>query len=96
MNPEDAHKRRAVALRYDPEREQAPRVVAKGRGFIAEKIIEAAQSRGIPLVADAGMGPLLEELPLQSEIPPEFYLAVAEILAFVYRLDEHAAAHPRL
>jgi flagellar biosynthesis protein len=94
MKPDNDHSRTAVALRYDPDREQAPRVVAKGRGYIAEKIILAAEAQGVPLVADASMGPLLEEIPLQTEIPPEFYLAVAEILAFVYRLEKGAKPKP--
>jgi flagellar biosynthesis protein len=80
------HLRQAVALRYDSENEQAPCVVAKGRGVIAEKIIAAAKTHGIPLVADPDMSRALGEMDLGAEIPPEFYLAVAEILAFVYRL----------
>ena len=81
--------RQAVALRYDSEQDQAPRVVAKGRGPIADKIIQAANAHGVPLVADAGLSDLLEEIDLDAQIPPQFYLAVAEILAFVYRLNEN-------
>ncbi len=88
MNAADKHLRQAVALRYDREKDKAPRVVAKGRGYIAEKIIEAANAHGVPLVADAGMSRLLEEIELDAQIPPQFYLAVAKILAFVYRLGE--------
>ena len=83
--------RQAVALRYDSEQDQAPRVVAKGRGPIAEKIIQAAKAHGVPLVADAGLSDLLEEIDLDTQIPPQFYQAVAEILAFVYRLNENPA-----
>ena len=80
--------RRAVALRYDAEQDKAPRLVAQGRGYIAEKIIEAARDHGVPLVMDAEMSHMLEALELDAPIPPEFYLAVAEVLAFVYRLNE--------
>ncbi len=83
--------RQAVALRYDSEQDQAPRVVAKGRGPIADKIIQAANAHGVPLVADAGLSDLLEEIDLDTQIPPQFYQAVAEILAFVYRLNENPA-----
>ncbi len=85
----DAHRhlRQAVALRYGGESEKAPRVVAKGRGYIAAKIIEAAKTHGIPLVADPDMSSALGDMELGAEIPPHFYLAVAEILAFVYRLN---------
>lgn len=81
--------RKAIALRYDSEKEKAPRIVAKGRGYIADKIIQAANAHGVPLVADTGMSNLLEEIELDSQIPPQFYLAIAEILAFVYRLNEN-------
>lgn len=77
----------AVALGYDSEKDQAPRVLAKGSGPIAEKIIQAARQHGVPLVADPVAGELLGQIELGSEIRPEFYLAVAEILAFIYRLD---------
>lgn len=88
MNPPPNRSRRAVALRYDAEQDKAPRVVAKGRGYIAEKIIQAARAHDVPLVMDAEMSHLLEGLELDMPIPPEFYLAVAEILAFVYRLND--------
>ena len=87
MSTPRRNERQAVALRYDSEKDMAPRVVAKGRGYIAQKIIQAAQAHGIPLVADAQMTNLLEEIDLDAQIPPSFYLAVAEILAFVYRIN---------
>ena len=77
----------AVALRYDPAQENAPRVLAKGSGHVAEKIVAAAQRLGIPLVADPTAGALVSQAELGAEIVPEFYQAVAEVLAFVYRLD---------
>ncbi len=92
MKAADKHLRQAVALRYDSQKDRAPRVVAKGRGHIAEKIIAAANAHGVPLVADADTTSLLEEIELDAQIPPQFYLAVAEILAFVYRIGEHNAS----
>lgn len=77
----------AVALRYDHRTEQAPRVLAKGSGIIAEKIIQAAQEHDIPLISDPVAGELLQQVDLGVEIPTEFYKAVAEILAFVYHLN---------
>jgi flagellar biosynthesis protein len=87
MNTRNQSPRKAVALRYDADKDKAPRVVAKGRGYIAEKIIAAADANGVPLVADAEMSHLLEAIELDAQITPQFYLAVAEILAFVYRLN---------
>lgn len=78
----------AVALRYDRDRDPAPRVVAKGSGPIAERIVDAARQHGIPLVANPIAADLLAQTDLDAEITPEFYQAVAEILAFVYRLDD--------
>ena len=78
--------RQAVALRYDQQKDQAPCVLAKGSGHIAEKIIQAAQQYDIPLVQDPVAEELLSQVALGKTIPPEFYRAVAEILAFVYRL----------
>jgi len=79
--------RQAVALRYDHQKNQAPCVLAKGSGYVADQIIQAAQQYGIPLVQDPVAGELLGRVDPGMEIPPEFYQAVAEVLAFVYRLN---------
>lgn len=81
--------RKAVALRYDHQKNQAPRVLAKGSGYVADQIIQAAQQYGIPLVQDPVAGDLLSRVDLGMEIPPEFYQAVAEVLAFVYNLNNN-------
>jgi len=78
----------AVALRYESQNDSAPRVVAKGAGHIAEKIIQAAKEHDIPLVSDPVAGELLNHVDLGMEIPSEFYQAVAEILAFIYSLNK--------
>ncbi len=78
---------RAAALRYDAEKDRAPRVVAKGSGKVAEKIIELARKHGIPLREDPVLIEILSQLDLQQEIPPAVYSVVAEILAFIYRLN---------
>ena len=75
-----------VALRYEPKRERAPRVVAKGRGYLADKILELAREHNIPIRQDKNLLQILSRLDLNDEIPPEIYKAVAEILAFIYRL----------
>ena len=80
-------KPRAVALKYEKEKDAAPRVVAKGRGFVAQKIIEAARAHGVALHEDKNLVEVLEALDLETEIPPELYRAVAEVLAFIYRLN---------
>ena len=78
---------KAVALTYDGEKDRAPRVMAKGSGSIADKIIEIAKQHDIPLVKDKNLVQVLEALDLETEIPPELYQAVAEVLAFIYRLN---------
>ena len=79
---------RAVALRYNREREGAPRVVAKGEGLIARKIREIAQEHGIPIHQDDDLVELLAQVELDREIPVELYGAVAEILSWIYRANE--------
>jgi flagellar biosynthesis protein len=78
---------RAVALRYDRSKDEAPRVVAKGRGPVADSIIALAREHGVPLHEDSNLAATLSALDLETEIPPELYRAVAEILAFIYRLN---------
>jgi flagellar biosynthesis protein len=82
--------RKAVAIKYDQTQDRAPRVVAKGKSHLAEKIIAAARENGIPLVEDRNLAQILEALELETEIPPELYRAMAEVLAFVYQLNDHA------
>jgi flagellar biosynthesis protein len=83
--------RKAAALRYDHGRDQAPKVVAKGRGKIAEKIVALAHENEVPLVEDRNLVQMLEALDVDMEIPVELYKAVAEVLVFVYRLNKGAA-----
>jgi flagellar biosynthesis protein len=80
-------KPKAVALKYEKEKDAAPRIVAKGRGFVAQKIIETARAHRVPLYEDKNLVQVLEALDLETEIPPELYRAVAEVLAFIYRLN---------
>jgi flagellar biosynthesis protein FlhB len=81
----------AVALAYDRTRGGAPRVVAKGVNLIAKTIRELAQSHGIPLVANPPLARALYLLEIDAEIPPEHYKAVAEIIAYVWRLRAQVA-----
>jgi flagellar biosynthesis protein len=80
---------RAAALRY--EGEGAPRVVSSGRGHVAERIVELAREAGVPIREDPVLAEALSTLELGSEIPPELYRAVAETLAWAYRLHGDAA-----
>lgn len=82
--------KKAVALRYEPNKDNAPKVVAKGRGYIADKIIQIARQHGVPLREDETLVEILSKLDLYEEIPVEIYKAVAEILAFIYRLRSKA------
>ena len=74
-------------MKYDHSHDRAPRVVAKGRGQIAEKIMDLARLHQVPLVQDVNLVQILEALDLDRDIPPELYQAVAEVLVFVYRLN---------
>jgi flagellar biosynthesis protein len=78
---------KAVALKYDQKKDKSPKVIAKGRGNIAEKIIDIAKEHNVPLYEDKNLIQILEALDLETEIPPELYRAVAEVLAFIYRLN---------
>ena len=80
-------KTKAVALKYEMDKDPAPRVVAKGKDFIAEKIIETARAHNVPLYEDKNLVQVLEALDLDTQIPSELYRAVAEVLAFIYRLN---------
>lgn len=80
--------KKAVALKYDKERDTAPRLVGKGVGLMADKIIALAEEHGIPIQPDSDLVEILSHLNLNQEIPPETYVLVAEILAFIYRTNQ--------
>jgi flagellar biosynthesis protein len=75
----------AVALNYDGK--GSPKVTAKGKGLLAEQIIQLAEDHSIPLRQDAGLVQVLANVPLDREIPRELYVAVAEVIAFAYLLS---------
>ena len=89
MDPKENKKpvKKAVALRYIPALDRAPKVTAKGSGLLAQKIIELAREHGIPLKEDPVLIQILSQLDFYQEIPPSIYVVVAEILAFVYSVN---------
>ncbi|MEJ2202149.1 MAG: EscU/YscU/HrcU family type III secretion system export apparatus switch protein [Desulfuromonadaceae bacterium] len=78
---------KAVALRYDKNRAMAPQVVAGGHGAVAEKIVEIAREAGVYIMEDPDLVEILAHVPVGDEIPEELYQAVAEVLAFVYKVN---------
>lgn len=78
----------AVALRYKPKKDPAPTVVAKGKGKLAEKIIELARENSIHIQNDPDLLEVLYQLELNEEIPPALYVVAAELLTFVYSLNK--------
>jgi flagellar biosynthesis protein len=84
--------KKAAALGYAHGQDSAPRVIAKGRGKIAEKIVALAKENQVPLVEDHHLVQMLEALDVDTQIPAELYQAVAEVLVFVYRLNRQPPA----
>lgn len=80
-------KRKAAALKYKQGQDPAPRLVAKGSGWLAEKIIQSAKEHHIPLQEDPHLIEILSSLDMYEEIPPALYKAVAEILVFIYQMN---------
>lgn len=78
----------AVALTYDSEKDDAPRVAAKGKGYIAEQIIALAKEHGIEIREDTDLAALLSKLDIDTVIPLEAYAAVAEILSYIYKTND--------
>jgi len=83
----DKQIKKVAALKYDQATNMAPRVVAKGKGHIAEQIVQVARENDVPLLEDRNLANVLEAMELESEIPPELYRAIAEVLVFIYRLN---------
>jgi flagellar biosynthesis protein len=79
---------KAVALKYKHDEDQAPRVIAKGEGLVAQKIKAVAEAAGVPIRRDDDLVELLAQVEVDREIPAELYAAVAEILSWIYRAND--------
>jgi len=88
MNEKHFHRKEAVALSYDSSKDSAPKVIAKGKGDVAANILEKAKKFNIPIQEDPTLIELLGQLEINETIPEELYQAVAEIFAFIYRIDK--------
>jgi len=84
----------AVALHYDPDQPSLPKVVASGRGSIAEQILELAFSHGVKVRSDPDLAEVLAAVEVDTVIPVEAFVAVAEILAYVYRANGRVPPFP--
>ncbi|KZZ82864.1 EscU/YscU/HrcU family type III secretion system export apparatus switch protein [Bacillus sp. SJS] len=84
----DRELRKAIALKYEGNGASAPKVTAKGQGLIADEILLRAREAGVPVKEDPSLAALLQSLEIQQEIPEDLYAVVAEIFAYIYRLDK--------
>jgi flagellar biosynthesis protein len=91
MSAEPDERSLAVALAYAPG-DSAPKIVAKGRGLIADEIIARAREHGIFVHESPELVTLLSQVELDAHIPPQLYLAVAELLAWLYRVEQKAVS----
>ena len=82
-----APKKKAVAIKYKAMAQKAPKIAAKGAGLIAEKLIRIAKEHDIPIKEDADLVETLSQLDLDQEIPQELYTVIAEVLAWVYKVN---------
>ncbi|GEK30278.1 MAG: EscU/YscU/HrcU family type III secretion system export apparatus switch protein [Kurthia sp.] len=79
----------AVALSFNPTESDAPKVLAKGKGLVAENILSRAKENDIPIQEDSNLVQLLGQINVNESIPEELYQAVAEVFAFIYQLDKN-------
>ncbi len=86
--------KKAVALRYEREKDAAPRVTAKGQGTVAEKIIRIAELHHLPIREDADLVELLAQVELDREIPENLYKAVVEVFIFLYNTTRETPENP--
>ena len=80
--------KKAIALKYERGKDAAPKVTAKGRGAVADKILALARENRIPIEQDSTLMEALYRLDINEEIPEELYQVVAELLAFIYRMNK--------
>ncbi|MRX53653.1 hypothetical protein GJU41_06680 [Bacillus idriensis] len=89
MKKENKQKK-AAALRYQDKKDAAPRVTAKGKGHLADTIIEAAKLNDVPVQKDPSLIEVLHKMEVNEQIPEELYQTVAEIFSFLYQVDKEA------
>ncbi len=92
--PQPPKPRRATALRYE-HGEHAPKVAATGRGLVADRIVAAAKEAGVPVRSDPALAEALGALELDADVPEAMWRAVAETLAWAYRVDARANSSRR-
>ena len=85
----------AVALGYDHTKQAAPKVLAKGQGPIAQKIVQIAIDEGIEIRRDADLVQILKAVDIDEEIPVEAFAAVAEIISYVYQVNNNSCPKPK-
>ncbi len=85
-----SQRRKAAALKYDMQKDNAPKLVAKGEAQVAKNIIKIAQENNLPIKRDEDLIELLSKLDIDKEIPASMYKAVAEIFSFIYNLTKQA------
>lgn len=96
-NPPNNPAREAVALAYS-QTDAAPRVVARGKGLVAEQIISKAKEHGVFVHESPELVALLTQVNIDEHIPPQLYMAIAELLAWLYRIEhgDTSAPQPKL
>lgn len=82
---------KAVAVLYERSKSTAPKVVASGRGELARKMLQIASESGVTVVSDPDLVEILSQVPLGDEIPLELYQTVADLLAFIYQINQKYA-----
>ncbi|MCP8616537.1 EscU/YscU/HrcU family type III secretion system export apparatus switch protein [Salirhabdus salicampi] len=92
MKDQKREQKSAFALRYEEKKDDSPRVIAKGEGYVAENMIEKANDHNIPVYEDETLTELLGELSINEKIPEELYEVVAEVFAFIYKVDKKQKA----
>lgn len=86
-NREEFRNKRAIALGYDLKKDTAPTVKAKGKGYVADEIIRRAKENDVPIQEDSSLVEILSQLEMNERIPEKLYEVVAEVFAFIYKVD---------
>ncbi|MFC1770254.1 EscU/YscU/HrcU family type III secretion system export apparatus switch protein [Candidatus Margulisiibacteriota bacterium] len=92
----EREKLKAVAIKYNVKKDKAPKIIAAGKGVIAERILKIADEFDIPFFEDQALTELLSKIDLNANVPAELFTLVAEVLAFVYQLDKMAQKRKEL